>query len=69
MAVAAAVHLLGAVSNGSMAEMAFPPHPLMAELVKGPLIVDHTGHIELSDRPGLGLELDPQVVAQYRVTR
>jgi L-alanine-DL-glutamate epimerase-like enolase superfamily enzyme len=67
VAVAAAVHLLGAVANGSMAEMVFPAHPLMAELAKEPLIVDHTGHIELSDRPGLGLELDPQIVARYRV--
>jgi D-arabinonate dehydratase len=69
VAVAAAVHLLGAVANGSMAEMVFPAHPLMADLVKEPLVVDHTGHLELSDRPGLGLELDPQVLARYRVDR
>lgn len=55
--------------RGKMAEMVFPAHPLMAELVKELLIVDHTGHIELSDRPDLGLELDPLVVARYRVTR
>jgi L-alanine-DL-glutamate epimerase-like enolase superfamily enzyme len=60
------VHLLGAVANGSMAEMVFPAHPLMADLVREPLAVDGTGHIELSDRPGLGLELDPAVVARYR---
>jgi L-alanine-DL-glutamate epimerase-like enolase superfamily enzyme len=67
VAVAAAVHLLGAVPNASMAEMVFPAHALMAELVKEPLAVDASGHIELSDRPGLGLELDPAVVAKYRV--
>jgi L-alanine-DL-glutamate epimerase-like enolase superfamily enzyme len=67
VAVAAALHLLGAVPNASLAEMVFPAHPLMAELVKEPLVVDATGHIELSDRPGLGLELDPKVVAKYRV--
>jgi L-alanine-DL-glutamate epimerase-like enolase superfamily enzyme len=38
----------------------------MAELVKEPLLVDRTGHIELSERPGLGIELDPQVVSKYR---
>jgi L-alanine-DL-glutamate epimerase-like enolase superfamily enzyme len=69
VAVAAAVHLLGAVRNGSMAEMVFPAHPLMADLVREPLTVDATGHIELSDRPGLGLTLDPQVVKRYRVDR
>jgi L-alanine-DL-glutamate epimerase-like enolase superfamily enzyme len=67
VAVAAAGHLLGAVPNASMAEMVFPAHPLMADLVKEPLTVDRTGHIELSDRPGLGLELNPEVVARYRV--
>jgi len=67
VAVAAAVHLLGAVRNGSMAEMVFPAHPLMAELVREPLVVDRTGHIQLSERPGLGLELNPEVVKRYRV--
>ncbi len=69
VAVAAAVHLLGAVPNGSMAEMVFPAHPLMADLVREPLLVDSTGNIELSDRPGLGVELDPKVVAKYRMDR
>jgi L-alanine-DL-glutamate epimerase-like enolase superfamily enzyme len=50
-----------------MAETVFPAHPLMAELVQEPLVVDRTGHIELSDRPGLGVTLDPKVVAKYRV--
>ncbi len=47
--------------------MVFPAHPLMAELVRVPLVVDRTGHIQLSERPGLGLELDPDVVKRYRV--
>ncbi|HEX7548536.1 MAG TPA: enolase C-terminal domain-like protein [Candidatus Methylomirabilis sp.] len=34
-----------------------------------PLVVDGTGHIELSERPGLGIELDPRVVAKYRVDK
>jgi len=67
VAVAAAVHMLGAVPNASMAEMVFPAHPLMAELVTEPLVVDSTGNVTLTDRPGLGIELDPQVVAKYRV--
>jgi L-alanine-DL-glutamate epimerase-like enolase superfamily enzyme len=67
VAVAAAAHLLGAVPNGSLAETVFPSHPLMAELVREPLVVDGTGHIELNDRPGLGIELEPAVVAKYRV--
>ena len=67
VAVAAALHLLGAVSNASLAEMVFPAHPLMSDLVREPLVVDRTGYIELPERPGLGMELDPKVVAKYRV--
>ncbi|HVY07161.1 MAG TPA: mandelate racemase/muconate lactonizing enzyme family protein [Burkholderiales bacterium] len=67
IAVAAAVHLLGAIRNGSMAETVFPAHALMNELVKEPLLVDKKGDITLSDRPGLGMELDPKVLKKYRV--
>ena len=35
--------------------------------MKGPMVVDHTGHIEPTDRPGLGMEVNPQVVTRYRV--
>ena len=67
VAVAAAVHLLGAVRNGSMAEMVFPAHPLMGDLVREPLVVDGAGEIDLGERPGLGIELDPDAVKRYRV--
>ncbi|MEO8005207.1 MAG: mandelate racemase/muconate lactonizing enzyme family protein [Betaproteobacteria bacterium] len=67
VAVAAAVHLLGAVRNGSMAETVFPAHALMNELVKEPLLVDRKGYITLTDKPGLGMELDPKIVKKYRV--
>lgn len=67
VAVAAAVHLLGAIRNGSMAETVFPAHALMNELVKEPLLVDKNGNITLSERPGMGIELDPEVVKKYRV--
>jgi len=67
VAVAAAVHLLGAVRNGSMAEMVFPAHPLMGDLVREPLVVDGAGEIDLGERPGLGIELDLDAVKRYRV--
>jgi L-alanine-DL-glutamate epimerase-like enolase superfamily enzyme len=52
-----------------MAEMVFPGHPLMNELVREPLVVDRTGQVELSERSGPGIELDPRVAAKYRVDR
>jgi L-alanine-DL-glutamate epimerase-like enolase superfamily enzyme len=66
--VACALHLLGAVRNGSMAETVFPAHALMTELVKEPYVFDsRSGEIELPDRPGLGIELNPRIVSKYRV--
>ncbi|MEX0958213.1 MAG: mandelate racemase/muconate lactonizing enzyme family protein [Burkholderiales bacterium] len=68
VAVACALHLLGAVRNGSMAETVFPAHALMTELVQEPYFFDRrTGEIELPDRPGLGIELNPKIVKKYRV--
>ncbi len=67
VAVAAAVHLLGAVRNASMAETVFPAHALMTDLVREPLSVNSNGDIELSDRPGLGVELAPEVLERVRV--
>jgi L-alanine-DL-glutamate epimerase-like enolase superfamily enzyme len=51
-----------------MAETVYPAHALMTELVKEPLTVDGKGEIELPDRPGLGVELDPKVLKKYRVS-
>ena len=65
VAVAAGVHFLGAVRNGSMAETVYPAHALMTELAKEPLAVDKKGEIELPDRPGLGVELDARIVKKY----
>ena len=50
-----------------MAEMVFPAHPLMTDLVREPLLVAADGMIELSERPGLGIELDSSVLKAYRV--
>jgi len=35
--------------------------------VREPLVVDGTGEIDLGERPGLGIELDPDAVKRYRV--
>jgi D-galactarolactone cycloisomerase len=69
VAVAAGLHLLGAVRNGSMAETVFPAHELMTNLVRDPLTLDSaSGEIELSERPGLGIELDPETVERFRTS-
>ena len=41
----------------------------MTDLVREPLILDPaSGEIELSERPGLGIELDPDTVQRFRVS-
>ncbi len=68
VAVAAGLHLLGAVRNASLAETVFPAHELMTDLVREPLTLDPaSGEIELSERPGLGIELDSETVKRFRV--
>jgi len=67
VAVAAGLHYLGAIKNGSMAETVFPAHPLMTDLVQDPLTVcSKTGEIELPETPGLGIELNEKVVNRYK---
>ena len=41
----------------------------LADLVREPLRVDASGHVVLSERPGLGVELDSRIVAKYHVDR
>ena len=68
VAVAAGLHLLGAIQNGSMAETVFPAHPLMTDLVTDPLSIERdSGDIILSEKPGLGIDLNLDVVEQYRI--
>ena len=68
VAVAAGLHLLGAIRNGSMAETVFPAHPLMTDLVTDPLSIERdSGDIILSEKPGLGIDLNLDVVEQYRI--
>jgi L-alanine-DL-glutamate epimerase-like enolase superfamily enzyme len=41
----------------------------MTDLVKEPLVLDPAnGEIELSERPGLGIELNPETVERFRVS-
>ena len=63
VAVTANAHLVAAISNGSAVEIDRTGTPLMDELLVEPLaFVD--GRIQLSERAGLGLELDLDVVSR-----
>jgi L-alanine-DL-glutamate epimerase-like enolase superfamily enzyme len=67
--VAAAVQLAAVIPNMPYIEypVAFPNSPLISELLVPSLAPDKEGWIELPRRPGLGFELNQDLVKRYRV--
>ena len=67
--VAAAVHLAAVLPNMPYIEypVAFPPSPLISDLLVPRLEPDREGWIEVPARPGLGFTLNEDLVRKYRV--
>lgn len=64
--LAASLHWMASVPNGDLVEYCLRPSPLMRKLVKNlPPLVD--GRVPVPAGPGLGIELDEQIISQYRV--
>ncbi len=68
--VAAEIHLAAVLPNMPYFEMplAFPDSPIISELLTPPVEVDSDGFIEVPNRPGLGFELNADVIKRFRVT-
>ncbi len=63
---AAGLHVSAAASSAFILEYSLGANPMLHDLVEEDFtVVD--GHIEIPDRPGLGLTLDPVFVERYRV--
>lgn len=62
-----AAHLLASIPHGTYLEFFHPTRdPIWHHLIANrPALVD--GHLTLSDRPGLGWELDEDYIARYRI--
>ncbi|MFX0201772.1 MAG: enolase C-terminal domain-like protein [Candidatus Hodarchaeota archaeon] len=69
VAVAAGLHYLAAIPNGYLAEIVYPAHPLIGDLVDHVLDVNQDGEVRLPDRPELGIELNPKTVEKYQIGR
>lgn len=67
VAVTANAHVVASLPNGITVEVDQSGNPFIEELLVEPLKVQG-GKITLSNRPGLGVELNEQVVNRYRVT-
>lgn len=66
VAVTANAHVVAALANGLTVEVDQTGNPFIEELLVEPLRVKD-GRLRLSDRPGLGVELNAKVVDRYRL--
>ena len=61
---AAALHLFASAANGVVFELKPNPSPMQSELVTEP-IVQNGGYVDVSGRPGLGIEVRTDVIQRY----
>lgn len=65
--LAASLHWMASIPDGDLVEYCLRPSPLMRKLVKNlPPLVD--GRVPVPDGPGLGIELDQNIIDEFRVT-
>ena len=63
---ASGLHVLAAATSGFIVEYSLGANPMLHELVEENFtVVD--GYLEIPDRPGLGVTIDQDFVAKYRV--
>ena len=62
----AAAHICATLPNFHILEFSYGEVPWRAEVIHPPESLDH-GYIVLSDRPGLGIELNEKTLGKYRV--
>jgi len=62
----ASLHWMASVPNGDLVEYCLRPSPLMRKLVKNlpPLV---NGRVPVPTGPGLGIELDQNIIDEFRV--
>lgn len=67
--IAAGIHLAAVLPNMPYVEfpLAFPPSPLISELLVPRLAPDSKGWLEVPKRPGMGFTLNEDILRRYRV--
>ncbi|MFT3872628.1 MAG: mandelate racemase/muconate lactonizing enzyme family protein [Nocardioides sp.] len=68
VALAANSHLLASCPNAGPLEFDGQPNPLRDEIVLNPRFPHDLGVYQLPERPGLGLELNPDGLERYRIS-
>ncbi|WP_028866155.1 mandelate racemase/muconate lactonizing enzyme family protein [Psychromonas aquimarina] len=64
--LAASVHFLAASEHGTLMEYSQSSSPLFTDLVSNPLLFKE-GYVPVPDAPGLGIELNQDVIEKYKV--
>jgi L-alanine-DL-glutamate epimerase-like enolase superfamily enzyme len=65
--IAASLHLLASIPNAILLEFCVEESPLRMELAREPIQVED-GMVRVPETPGLGVELNEEVIARYRVS-
>jgi L-alanine-DL-glutamate epimerase-like enolase superfamily enzyme len=66
VSVAANLQFISAIPRGELLEFRRTKSPLMAQLIKNPFEATN-GRLKIPDKPGLGIELETEIVEQLRV--
>lgn len=67
VSLAANSHFLAALNNAGILEMDRNVYPLRDALLKAPITVAEDGFVHMSQKPGLGIELNEETVQKYLV--
>ena len=67
VALTANLHFSASIINSLFQEFDRNYNPLRENLLQEPVKINRKGYIELSDKPGLGIELDESTIEKYRV--
>jgi L-alanine-DL-glutamate epimerase-like enolase superfamily enzyme len=67
--MAANMHLIASIPNGYILEMDRNPNPLREELIFEPFRIDGEGWVRMPEGPGLGIEINEEIIRKYRVDR
>ena len=63
---AASVHFLASREHGTLMEFSESQSPLVLDLIKGAPKFEK-GYVKVTDKPGLGIDIDEEVIERYRV--
>ena len=67
--LAATLQALGTVSNCPLIEYGFDPpaltHETLQAILIDPIMIDEQGYVEIPQKPGIGIELNEELIAEY----